>query len=281
MPCPSATSFTPSHHIIIINNNFNILQYLADKLPHVKFVLPTAPTQPVTINMGFSMPSWYDITGLDSRSNEVCDGLDRSADTLLNLIESETAGTAPAHGIDYSRIVLAGFSQGGALALYAGMTRRRSDGSERGLGLAGIVVMSGYLPRSGSFRIAKGSESTPVLHCHGRDDPMVTVEAAELSRNRVRALKKEMGATEDSYRVKIYPGLEHSVSMEELDDVVRFLERIIPPEKEKEDCAGDPTLMSVKELREAVRRAGLEERARGLFEKSELVDLLLQHLKKK
>eukprot|EP00804_Cyclotella_cryptica_P009020 CCRYP_003130-RA/>CCRYP_003130-RA protein AED:0.08 eAED:0.08 QI:61/-1/1/1/-1/1/1/155/277 len=272
----------------------SIPQYLANQLPHVKFLLPTAPTQPVTINMGFSMPSWYDITGLDSRSNEVCKGLDESMDTILDLIEQETTTTiiagrtkgtrddATINGMDYSRIVLAGFSQGGALALYTGMTRHRPDDSQRGLGLAGIVVMSGYLPRSSSFQIAKGSESTPILHCHGRDDPLVLVEAVELSKNRVRALASDMGVRDDDlYQVKIYPGLEHSVSMEELDDVVRFLERVIPPLEENDACdarvMADPTLMSVRELREAVKRAGLEEKARGIFEKSELVDLLVQH----
>ena len=201
-------------------------QYLASQLPHVKFILPTAPTQPVSLNMGMAMPSWYDIVGLDSRSNEVCSGLDESMDRILNLLEEEVETCKPA--VEYSRIVLAGFSQGGALALYTGMTQRRKQ-SAVGLGLAGIVLMSGYLPRSKQFALAPGSEHTPILHCHGKEDPMVLVEGAEISRARVSSLVEEMGGNKDSYEVKLYPGLEHSVSMEELNDVASFLKRVVPP----------------------------------------------------
>jgi lysophospholipase-2 len=164
------------------------------------------------------MPSWYDIVGLDSRSNESCEGLDDSMDKILDLIQEQVT----TDNIDYSRIVLAGFSQGGALALYTGMTCAKV-GEKRGLGLAGIVLMSGYLPRASSFQIAEGSQSTPILHCHGREDPMVMVDAVQLSKNRVL----EMGGAD--YETKIYPGLDHSVSMDELEDVTEFLQKVIPP----------------------------------------------------
>ncbi|KAL7507446.1 hypothetical protein ACHAXN_004629 [Cyclotella atomus] len=198
-------------------------RFLANKLPHTKFILPTAPTQPVTLNMGFAMPSWYDIAGLDSRSNELCEGLDESMGKILNLINEQVTND----NIDYSRIVLAGFSQGGALALYTGMTCNKVGEEYHGLGLAGIVLMSGYLPRASSFRIAEGSQYTPILHCHGRDDPMVMVDAVQLSKNRVL----EMGGTD--YETKIYPGLEHSVSMEELEDVTEFLLKVIPQKNDE------------------------------------------------
>ncbi|KAL9186672.1 hypothetical protein ACHAXT_005910 [Thalassiosira profunda] len=207
------------------------VQYLASQMPHVKFILPTAPTQPVTLNAGMAMPSWYDIIGLDSRSNEVCNGLDESIDTILGLLEDEVGGDAggdTCQPIDYSRIVLAGFSQGGALALYSGMTQLRKQ-SQTGLGLAGIVLMSGYLPRASEFKVAKGSENTPILHCHGEEDPMVLVEATELSKARVSSLVEEMGGKSDTYDVKTYSPLQHSVSMEELNDVSAFLKRAIPP----------------------------------------------------
>lgn len=171
------------------------------------------------------MPSWYDIVGLDSRSNEICEGLDDSMNTVLDLIDEEVANS-----VDYSRIVLAGFSQGGALALYTGMTCGRRE-EKVGLGLAGIVVMSGYLPRASQFQIANGSESTPILHCHGKDDPVVVVDAVELSKKRVI----ESGGSNDLYQTKIYPGLEHSVSMEELEDVSAFLERVIPAESKSDE----------------------------------------------
>mmetsp|Transcript_15688 Transcript_15688/g.25770 ORF Transcript_15688/g.25770 Transcript_15688/m.25770 type:complete len:309 (-) Transcript_15688:39-965(-) len=211
-------------------------QYLANQLPHVKWILPTAPIQPVTLNMGMSMPSWYDIVGLDSRSSEFCEGLDESMERILSFVENEVSGddssatataTACVNPLDYSRIVLAGFSQGGALALYTGMTQSRKQ-SNVGLGLGGITVMSGYLPRSKAFAIATGSEKTPILHCHGEQDSVVPVQAAALSKERVSSLLKEMGS-ENSYEVKTYPGLDHSVAIEELNDVAAFLKRVIPP----------------------------------------------------
>jgi len=95
-------------------------QYLANQLPHVKWILPTAPTQPVTLNMGMSMPSWYDIVGLDSRSSEHCNGLDESMERILRFVENEVSGVdssttslACVSPLDYSRIVLAGFSKEG------------------------------------------------------------------------------------------------------------------------------------------------------------------------
>jgi len=235
--------------------------------------------------MGFAMPSWYDIVGLDSRSNEICNGLDESMNTILSLVENEVhpeenglSPLGPQNSIDYRRIVLAGFSQGGALALYTGMTQTRKN---KGLGLAGILVLSGYLPRSKQFAIAPGSESTPILHCHGKEDLVVPVEAASMSRARVSALFEKMGGKKESYEVKLYSGLDHSVSMEELNDVVAFLKRVIPQESVEPKVNGDPTMMTVKELKQAIEQAGLEKQARGMMEKSELVNLLITYLNRK
>lgn len=247
--------------------------------------------------MGMSMPSWYDIIGLDSRSSEICNGLDESMVRILDLVENEVVGdesrgvdtTATAttttcdstSSLDYSRIVLAGFSQGGALALFTGMTQMRKKDSNNGLGLGGIVVMSGYLPRSSGFTIAPGSEKTPILHCHGKEDSVVPVQAAALGRERVSSLLKEMGAwNENSYEVKTYAGLDHSVSIDELNDVAAFLKRVIPPISDKSDEeVVDPTKMSVRQLRAEIEKRGLKEEARGILEKSELVNLLLKHQK--
>lgn len=83
----------------------------------MKWVLPTAPTQPVTLNMGMAMPSWYDIVGLDSRASEFCKGLDESMERILGLVEKEVSSrdnpsaAATIRSLAYSRIVLAGFSQ--------------------------------------------------------------------------------------------------------------------------------------------------------------------------
>ncbi len=79
---------------------------LSQSLPHVKFILPTAPTQPVTLNMGMPMPSWYDITGLDDRSSEICSGIETSQQTVHEILDDEARA-----GLQYQRIILAGFSQ--------------------------------------------------------------------------------------------------------------------------------------------------------------------------
>ena len=117
-------------------------------MPHVKFVLPTAPKQPVTMNMGMSMPSWYDIVGLDERSNENCAGIDTSVKTLQDILKAEHDN----HGLPYNRMVLAGFSQGGALSLYTGLQFTDT--------LAGVVVLSGYLPQAKQFKITPNVASS-------------------------------------------------------------------------------------------------------------------------
>ena len=101
----------------------DVAEQLGAALPHVKFVLPTAPTQPVTMNMGMPMPSWYDITGLDERSNEQCAGIDVSAGRIRGILRAEHAE----NGLPYSRMLLAGFSQGGALSLFVGMQSDPDD----------------------------------------------------------------------------------------------------------------------------------------------------------
>ena len=84
----------------------DVAEMLSYRLPYVKFILPTAPSSPVTLNGGMVMNSWYDIVGLDDRSTETCDGLEESRNIVTNIIQSEVS-----LGIPYSRIVLAGFSQ--------------------------------------------------------------------------------------------------------------------------------------------------------------------------
>ena len=136
----------------------------------MKIILPTAPTQRVTMNMGMSMPSWYDIKGLDMKSNEECTGLEESQQRIASILQTEHETT----GLAYNRMVLAGFSQGGALSLYTGM-----QFSEK---LAGIVILSGYLPQQSKFQITQGLEDTPILHLHGTQDPVVQFPMAELTK---------------------------------------------------------------------------------------------------
>ena len=257
---PNTSSSSPPH---ANQHNASVAEHLAQSLPHVKFILPTAPTQPVTMNMGMPMPSWYDIVGLDERSNENCKGIDASVATVRSILQGEHDST----GLPYSRMVLAGFSQGGALSLFTGM--QLPEAAQK---LAGIVVMSGYLPAAGQFKITAGLESTPILHCHGKADPMVQFAMAEKSRHHV---VEERGATD--YTVKGYAGLPHSVSPEEIGDVMEFLAKVLPPDDACRITLKDPEAMSVKELKAAIRKAGLGSRAVGLMEKGEFVQLLKEH----
>lgn len=235
----------------------DVAQMWANQLPHVKFVLPTAPSQPVTLNGGFVMPSWYDIHGLTDRAAETCDGIEESAATVTGLLDAEHAA-----GIPYDRMVLAGFSQGGALSLWTGLQLPVEKK------LAGLLVMSGYLAGSERFQLTPGLEGTPILHCHGDADPMVRYEWAKASQERVTS----NGAT--NYKLKNFPGMEHTVIEDELSLAVKFLGDLLPELAEKEGRAKDYKEMSVSQLKRAIEKAGLGKRAVGLMEKREYIQLL-------
>lgn len=135
--------------------------------PEVRFVFPHAPPRPVSVNMGLIMPAWYDIRALGGvRAEEDERGIRESAQLVENLLAREKRRGVPA-----GRIVLAGFSQGGALALFTGM--------RHGEALAGVMVLSAYelLPATREAEASLANRSTPLLVCHGSDDPMVPVEA--------------------------------------------------------------------------------------------------------
>ena len=240
----------------------DVAEQFASALPHIKFILPTAPTQKVTMNMGMAMPSWYDIVGLDKRSNEYCNGIEESRAKITQLLEEEHATL----GVPYDRMALAGFSQGGALSLYTGMQLPNNNNK-----LGGVVLMSGYLPHESGFTIAPGLEDTPIFHGHGQLDPLVRLEAATESQHVVQT----KGAT--NYQLKTYSGLAHSVNPQELQDVLSFLKSILPPTTEFNVKLKDPAEMSIKELKVAIGKAGLGRQAIGLMEKREFVELLQRH----
>mmetsp|Transcript_15608 Transcript_15608/g.25636 ORF Transcript_15608/g.25636 Transcript_15608/m.25636 type:complete len:286 (+) Transcript_15608:160-1017(+) len=238
----------------------DVAEHLASRLPYVKFILPTAKTQKVTMNMGMAMPSWYDIVGLDKRSNEFCNGIDESQQRIEKLLKDEHENL----GVPYNRMVLAGFSQGGALSLYSGMQLPSK--------LAGIVIMSGYLPHESGFNVSNGLQDTPIWHGHGEADPLVRITAANESQSAVQA----KGATD--YTLKTYPGLAHSVNPQEIGDVLSFLQKVLPfGEGDFKVKLKEPSEMSVKELKGAISKAGLGRLAVGLMEKGEFVELLQKH----
>ncbi len=264
----------------------DVAEQLATQLPYAKFILPTAPTQKVTMNMGMAMPSWYDIVGLDKRSNEFCKGIEESQARLTNLISSEM----DVLGLPRNRIVLAGFSQGGALSLYTGMqlsssssssshtttTTNNDNGDETTTTtippLAGIVLLSGYLPHASAFRVTPGLESTPIWHGHGTIDPLVKIEAAKESQSTL--MSEQHKAT--NYTLQCYPGLAHSIHPQELSDMLVFLRTVLPPNDKYKIKLKDPADMSIKELKHAIAQAGLGKRAVGFMEKRDFVELLQQ-----
>jgi phospholipase/carboxylesterase len=149
--------------------------------PQVRFVFPHAPMSPVTINGGTRMRSWYDIVDLDDfdlRADEA--GLARSAAAVEALIEREAQRGVPA-----SRLVLAGFSQGGAVTLTHGLRRAEP--------LAGLVALSTYLPMAAKvITEARRGTPLPVFMAHGSHDPMVPIRAGEKAAEHVRGLGHEV-----------------------------------------------------------------------------------------
>jgi len=174
----------------------------------VRLVFPHAPMRPVTINAGYVMRAWYDILGNDLQRQEDEAGLRASQAEIEALIERERQ-----RGIEASRIVLMGFSQGCAVALLAGLRHR-----ER---LAGIAGLSGYLPLAATTAAERSDANAevPVFLAHGRLDPIVVFARGAASRDALRALGHEVDWHE-------YP-MEHSVCMEEIADLNRWLVKVL------------------------------------------------------
>lgn len=135
--------------------------------PAIRFVFPHAPVQPITINNGVRMRAWYDILGMDFRSRADKDGVTASVQALDALVEAEIG-----RGIPAERILLAGFSQGGAVILSAALRWTRP--------VAGLIALSTYLPdlkAAADDRVADGIRP-PVFMAHGRQDPVIPLAVA-------------------------------------------------------------------------------------------------------
>jgi len=174
----------------------------------VRFVFPHAPVIPVTINNGYRMRAWYDILGMDLVRREDEAGLRLSLGAVEELLAREKQRSMPA-----GRIVLAGFSQGCAMALLAGLRHK-----ER---LAGIAGLSGYLPLAQSTAAERSDANalTPIFMGHGQHDNVVDIERGKASREALRALGYEVEWHE-------YP-MAHSVCMEEVADLNRWLLKVL------------------------------------------------------
>jgi phospholipase/carboxylesterase len=149
--------------------------------PAIRFVFPHAPKRAVTINGGMPMRAWYDIVSMDFRSRADASGVAESVAQVEALIAREQA-----RGIALDHIVLAGFSQGGAITLSAGLQRRAQ--------LAGLVALSTYLPEvdAAADQLAAGANMQPVFMAHGSADPVIPVQVAENSAQVLKALGFEL-----------------------------------------------------------------------------------------
>jgi phospholipase/carboxylesterase len=177
---------------------------LPQQLP-TRFVFPHARVRPVTINNGFEMRAWYDIKGFNREGGEDDAGIRESEGVVREYIAQEVA-----RGIPTERIVLAGFSQGGAIALHTGVRLAEN--------LAGVMALSTYLPLSASVagEATPANRTTSILMCHGTDDNVVPMRLGEVSRDLLTGL---------GYAIewRTYP-MQHSVCLEEINDISRWLQ---------------------------------------------------------
>jgi len=177
-----------------------VAEALQESLLSTRFVLPQAPTRPVTINGGYAMPSWYDIKAMSPARAIDRDQLEASAERIIELIENERAS-----GIDASRIFLAGFSQGGAVVLHTAFLKWQGP-------LGGVLALSTYAPTfSDELELSASQQRIPVLCLHGQFDGVVQ---NSMGRSAYEHLKKH-GVT---VTWQEYP-MEHEVLPEEIRDV--------------------------------------------------------------
>ena len=178
----------------------------------VRYVFPHAPSMSVTINQGFVMPAWYDVKSFDARGQDE-QGIRRSAGWIRQLVTREVEG-----GIAPGRIVLAGFSQGGAMALFTGLRHPEP--------LAGIMVLSGYLLLAETLaaEATEANRRTSIFQAHGLSDPTVPVELGKLT---------HQGLSAAGYGVEWheYP-MQHQVCSEELRDIGRWLIKVLRVDSE-------------------------------------------------
>ena len=183
---------------------------LLDKgMPSLRFVFPHAPVRPVTLNNGYPMRAWYDIVGIDRRSVEDFAGMQASADAIGALVKREIG-----EGIPAARIAIAGFSQGGAMALH--VATRHTDT------LAGVIALSCYLPQADQLPAKRHAAnfSTPIFMAHGTQDPVVPYSLGEESRQLLQAAGHPV-------EWHSYP-MPHGLCEPEVADIRAFLRKIVP-----------------------------------------------------
>lgn len=181
-----------------------VVQELA--LPHTRFILPHAPVMHVTVNNGYAMPAWYDIYSFQPSGQQDAEGIHASQQQIEALIANEVA-----RGIPSQRIMLAGFSQGGVIALHTALRHP--------FPLAGVLGLSTYLGLADSLAAEKqaANQSIPIFLAHGTQDNVIPLARYHAS---VHDLQ-QAGYAPELHEYSI----PHSVCMEEIDDIRRFMQR--------------------------------------------------------
>lgn len=176
----------------------------------VRFIFPHAPVRPVTLNGGLPMRAWFDVVRIGTGAPQDLDGI-RAADAAVAALIAREVG----RGVAERRIALAGFSQGGAIALHGGLRHPRR--------LAGLIALSTFLPGREALaaEAAPAMRDAPILMAHGEQDPVVPLHLGELSRDALRAA----GYTVDW---RTYP-MPHTVSAAEVAAIAAFLGRVLGP----------------------------------------------------
>ncbi len=169
----------------------------------IKYVFPNAPQMPITVNNNMVMPAWYDIRNVSSISEDVdWQGMKKSEDYLNQLIQF-----AEQEGFNSQQIILAGFSQGGAIAYRAGLQTKKP--------LAGIIALSTYLPINGQENIQQPI-TTPILIAHGTQDSVVSISLAKDAQQKLTKLGYKP-------QIKNYP-MQHEVCLQQIKDIAEFIE---------------------------------------------------------
>jgi predicted esterase len=184
------------------------------KFEEVKFIFPNAPLIAITVNLGMKMPGWYDIISFeDVQSGQDEVGILKSRDYFHSLIKSEIDA-----GIPSNRIVIGGFSQGGAMSILSGITAPTK--------LGGIFGLSCYLLLHTKLKdlipLDNPNKDTPIFMGHGDRDPLLRPEWGRMSAEVLKASGWKVN-------LKMYPELEHSADPAEIDDVETYLKERIPP----------------------------------------------------
>ena len=212
-PIEISMSATPSASVIwlhglgAVGNDFVPVVKMLN-LPHVRFILPHAAFKKVTANNGYEMRAWYDVFGFAPGSREDAAGVKESQAYIESLINKEVA-----RGIPSERIVLAGFSQGGAVVLHTALRHQQA--------LAGVMALSTYLPLKASLALEKSkqNQTIPIFMAHGTFDNVISLDTCRVSFEILQT---------QQYSIQWHEyAMEHSVNQAEIDDIRTFLLQVL------------------------------------------------------